>query len=825
MSTWLVSPETNALGAQVMRVLDQLPVGVLVVDLSGAPLYCNAKAMALIGDGVGRDVDLEALGDFFGARVAGTSEPYPVAKYAEILFGGEAVTIDDVEMDGPDGPLRIEIRAAPILAHDGQVAYAIITFRDVTAQQTAQEAVERSQEKFRSLVQEASDLLAVCAEDGTLLYITPSLTRILGYDPDDVIGITSPEVMHPDDLPLVVDAFARARVQRRADIEFRARHRNGSWRWLEFVVTDLLDDPSVSGFVINGRDVTERKDAEAAVRASEERWKALLQNSSDVVTVIDGDGSIRYSSPSNGRAFGYRDLTTHGLTFADLVDPNDLDRVGRIFARVLETPGVSEPIEVRVLHEDGSTRWVEAVANNMLDDPLVAGIVVNTRDVTERKRAEEQLARLALYDSLTGLANRALLLDHLEQALAQVRRTRSLAAVLFLDLDHFKVINDGLGHAAGDELLVQVASRIKTVLRDGDTAARIGGDEFVLCCENLHDREEALVIAERVATVLGETLVIDGHEIAVTASVGITFVADGGRAADEVLRDADTAMYRAKDHGRARYEVFDASIRRRALARLDEHLDLRRALATRQFRLTYQPMVAVEQGEVVGTEVLLRWAHPRRGLVPPSEFIPVAEETGAIVPLGAWVLAEGCREVAAWNWGLDARPPLNVSVNLSARQLADCRLPDLVSAALVESGLDPSLLWLEITESVLMDDAGAAVGSLKDLKSLGVRLAIDDFGTGYSSLAYLKRFPVDMLKIDRCFVAGLEDEAENLAIVSAVVGLGKTLGLTVVAEGVETSGQLRVLNDLGCDLAQGFYFSEAVPPQHLEDLLDRRVSW
>jgi predicted signal transduction protein with EAL and GGDEF domain len=370
---------------------------------------------------------------------------------------------------------------------------------------------------------------------------------------------------------------------------------------------------------------------------------------------------------------------------------------------------------------------------------------------------------------------------------------------------------------------VTVAERLQRVLRRGDTAARLGGDEFVLCCEEVSSEDEVNEIANRVATVLAEPVVLDGQEITVTASVGITYALNGTSQPEELLRDADVAMYRAKERGRARAEMFHPSMRRKARERLEQQLDVRRALVSGQFRMNYQPIVSLADGRMIGAEALVRWAHPRRGLVLPGEFIPAAEETGLIEPLGTWVLAQSIAEAAAWNRG---RPdPIGISVNLSARQITGGNLPEIIAAALDINELDPKCLWLEITESILMDEPDTVVGVLEELKAIGVTIAIDDFGTGYSSLAYITRFSADVLKIDRAFVHGIEHEGENRAIVTAVLGLGDSLGLTVVAEGVETKAQSEALVDLGCTVGQGFYFSTPLPPETFYDLVRAEVAW
>ncbi|MGH8973575.1 MAG: putative bifunctional diguanylate cyclase/phosphodiesterase [Acidimicrobiia bacterium] len=438
----------------------------------------------------------------------------------------------------------------------------------------------------------------------------------------------------------------------------------------------------------------------------------------------------------------------------------------------------------------------------------------------ERKRAqvaERALLHQAFHDTLTGLPNRALLADRLGQTLARRERRCAEAAVLFLDIDRLKWVNDSLGHAAGDQLLVDVARRLDSVLRPGDTVARFGGDEFVVLCEDLGSAGEAITVAERLREALASPFHVRGREIGLTASIGIALASTSSHdTPDALLRDADAAMYRAKERGRDRVELFDDHMRSRALARLETESTLRRAIDQQELRVHYQPVIDLTSGRATGLEALVRWQHPERGLVPPSEFIPVAEETGLIVGLGAFVLAEACTQVARWNNRRSDEPPLTVSVNLSAHQLRAPGLRELVAEALERTSLEPRLLCLEITETALVEDAESNRTALDSLKDLGVTLAVDDFGTGYSSLLYLRRFPVDMLKIDRSFVVGLDTNAEDTAIVSGVVGLAQALGLQAVAEGVETPEQAARLRGLGCPLAQGYYWSKPLTVRQTE---------
>jgi diguanylate cyclase (GGDEF)-like protein len=440
-------------------------------------------------------------------------------------------------------------------------------------------------------------------------------------------------------------------------------------------------------------------------------------------------------------------------------------------------------------------------------------------EINQFPKRLEQLTRQAFRDPLTGLPNRALFMDRLSHGLTRARRRHEHVAVLFLDLDRFKVINDTLGHTVGDQLLVEVSNRLGSSLRPGDTVARLGGDEFGLLLEDVADAETAELVALRIEAELAKPLSFEGREVFVTASIGIALSSERLGTPEEVLRDADLAMYHAKAKGKARHEIFDGTMSAPALDRMDLEMDLRSAITNRDFRLHYQPILRLETGRIVEVEALIRWQHEKRGLLQPDAFIGLTEETGLIVPIGQWVLTEACRQARAWQIEFPRTPALGMSVNLSAKQFQNPKLVEEITDALTMSGLDPACLKLEITESVVMQDVPATLAKLHELKDLGIRLAIDDFGTGYSSLGYLKRFPVDTLKIDRSFVKGLSHEGGDSAIVRAVVTVAKSLNMDVTAEGIETEQQRLELKALGCDLGQGFFFGRPTTPEHLKPLL------
>ena len=549
----------------------------------------------------------------------------------------------------------------------------------------------------------------------------------------------------------------------------------------------------------------------------EEHFRSLVQESTDVLTICEPDGTIRFISPALYQVFGYDFGDLVGTKLVALVHPEDATRVKNEVADTIALGG-SRLIECRYRHAEGRWMHVEAVLTNHLAHPSIGGLVFNTRDVSERKALERQLTHQAFHDPLTGLANRALFRDRVAHALRLRARTHASLGVLFLDLDGFKAINDSLGHHVGDALLRAVSRRLGNVVRQGDTVARLGGDEFAVLLEDLDGPHVAQQVATRFLEELHTSFPLEGHDVFVGASIGLA-VAGADDDADEELRNADLAMYRAKALGKNRCEVFEPDMHAAAIERLAVEGDLRHAVARGELRLHYQPVVDLRDGSLVGVEALLRWQHPTRGLVQPLDFIAVAEESGLIVPVGRWVLTEACRQVARWQ--RETGTPLRLSVNISARQLQAPRLAEHVAKTLRATGIRPSDLVLEITESILVDDAERTIAKLHLLREIGVRLAIDDFGTGYSSLNYLRRLPVDILKIDRSFVKGIGTETELTALTGAIVGIGRDLGLETVAEGIEDVSQLDALRAMGCAYGQGYLYARPMPPADVAAIVAR----
>jgi diguanylate cyclase (GGDEF)-like protein/PAS domain S-box-containing protein len=563
--------------------------------------------------------------------------------------------------------------------------------------------------------------------------------------------------------------------------------------------------------------------ARAVERRGEERLHALVRHSSDVVAVIDPSSRVRWLAESVRGMLGYEPEALVGRRLAELVHPDDGHALAPFLYDAAEQEGEATMLSVRLRGADGAYRHLELVADNRLSDPLIDGILLNMRDVSERLALLEQLRHQAFHDNLTGLPNRALFDDRLRRALVRLRRSGGFAAVMFVDLDDFKTINDGLGHAAGDELLQAIASRLEDTLRAQDTAARLGGDEFAVLLEDLVDESEALAIAERVRRALEPPLSVAGHLVTPSASIGVAYPGPDDNA-DELLRNADVAMYAAKERGKAQVACFQDAMRLQAIERLELTVELGAALARDELVLEYQPLVELRGGTVAGCEALIRWEHPTRGRLAPDRFIALAESTGLIVGIGAWVIRTACAQLRRWQDEHPSAEKLKIGVNISARQLADGELPAVVRGALADAGIAPEQLTLEITEGLLVEDGDKIQLQLRELKQIGVRLAVDDFGTGYSALSYLRSFPLDVLKIDRSFVAGIDHDPDRAHLVRDIVEMAHNLGLLVVTEGIEEPGEAALVRDLQSDYAQGYWYSRPVDPATIDQLLSGQLA-
>lgn len=796
-----------------------------------------------------------------------------------------------------------------------------------------------------------SDIVAVFEPDGVLRYASPAVERVLGYGSEDLVGGMPLGLLHPDDAGRVVEDFNEVWREPGVSlpVEFRVRHADGSWRCLEALCNNLLDEEEVGGVVAVLRDVSGRRRAEK----SGARFRAVFEDAAIGMAMVDTEGRLEESNPALQRMLGYSGEELSGMAFSEFTYPGDVTadlelyrdlvagerdyyqmekryvrkdgrllwgrltvslvrgagseprfalgmveditdrkrieqdlrrseeslsaaqriaRVGnweysidkdeaywseemyRIFGlalgefvptyktflrfvhpddkalvrktvrEVLYT-GKGPSIDYRVVRPDGEVRSIHTQYEVFRDEAeRPVGLVGTVHDITERKALEERLERQAFHDSLTGLPNRALFMDRLAQTLARVERHNKPTAVLFLDLDDFKIVNDSLGHEVGDRLLIEVAGRLSACVRPEDTVARLGGDEFTVLLEDAGGVDQAVRVAERISEALRTPFELGEHRLTTSASIGIVIGGAASEEPGELLRSADLALYEAKSKGKARYEVFEAATNHHFMERLRMERDLRRAIERDEFTVFYQPKMLLEDGGIAGVEALVRWEHPERGLMVPSEFISLAEETGLIVPIGHKVLEEACRQTRAWQERYPNDTPRTVYINLSAGQFEDPELPEKVAKVLRETGVEPSGLALEIAESVLMKDAESAVVRLRTLRSQGVRVVVDDFGTAYSSLSRLRSFPMDFLNIDRSFTLKLGAKPEDTAIMSAMIDLAHALGWGVTAEGVETADQLARLKALGCDMAQGYYLWEPLSSAEISSFLEGPAS-
>jgi diguanylate cyclase (GGDEF)-like protein/PAS domain S-box-containing protein len=552
--------------------------------------------------------------------------------------------------------------------------------------------------------------------------------------------------------------------------------------------------------------------ASQAERKAEQRFASLVKHASDVVLVTDVEGTIRFATRSIERMLGWPAETMPGCNLAVLMHHEDIPTMQRFLREVSAQSDISEPVEWRVRNRDDGWQYVEVIASNLVSDPNIGGVVLNCRDVTDRRGLEDRLRHMAFHDPLTLLPNRNLFNDRVQQALDRSARHSASVAVMFVDLDNFKNINDSLGHEMGDNLLVAVAERLRRVVRPSDTVARLGGDEFAVLLEDFKTAQDLSALAVRMIDSLNVPVFLASKHVTVTGSIGIAIAAEGDKTQD-IMRNADVAMYRAKARGKANYEFFEATMHAQILEHMEMEMDLRRALQAGEFVVHYQPVVNLQNNLIVGVEALVRWNHPHRGLVYPGTFIGVAEGSDLIVNLGRWVLFEACTQGRRWQDTFPSDVLQHISVNISARQLQHEGFVGEVKTILAQTGVRPESVVLEITESVLMQNVEWTRDRLRSLKDLGVRLALDDFGTGYSALSYLHQFPFDILKIDRSFVSKINDEATSDALVRTIVAMGYSLGLSTVAEGIENLGQLAELRRVGCNSGQGFLFSQAAPAE------------
>lgn len=681
---------------------------------------------------------------------------------------------------------------------------------------------QAGERRFKALVEHSRDVVLQVEPNGRIRSATPAALQVFGMSDVGLVGRSLESLIDPEHRDQFSRLLAEVGVRPGPAVELRVVNSVDGPVWCEMVATDLRDEPTVGGIVVTARTIDERKTAEQRLARSEARFRSLVQHSSDVVAVVDSDFVVSYASPSISRVLSHDHDDMIDREFLLLVHPEDRQRLLDVRAKLDPTGERPSRLELRV--RDGREWWrtLDVTLTDLRDHSGVEGIVINAHDVTERKELELDLARQAMYDDLTGLANRALFRQRVSEALDAQRAGGPEVAVLFLDLNEFKTVNDSMGHSVGDELLTIVAKRLSNLLREGDTAARLGGDEFalLLCSE---DRGAVLQVARRVHVMLADPIHVGGREISIAGSVGIAYAEDPEATIGDLLRNADTAMYVAKRRGHTgQVEVFDPSMLVSVTERLELMNDLQRVLERDELILYYQPLVDIRSGTIKGFEALVRWQHPTRGMVSPASFVPLAEEVGVILPITDWVLDTALRQLAEWNRARPGLAPLTMSVNLSGRHLEVDGAGEMVAQALSLHGVAPDLLTVEITEGLALDpDSADLQRRLTAITDQGVRLAADDFGSGYASYANLQRLPYAAVKIDRSLIDGLEHAHGQRARVQirSIIDMAHGAGMTVVAEGIEGAEQLAVLRDLSCDVGQGYYFSRPVPAEQIGALL------
>ncbi len=694
--------------------------------------------------------------------------------------------------------------------------------REIEERQRVEAALLESEQKYRTLVEGMSEGMVQVNAFNIVEFVNDRFCEMTGLTREEVLGHKVSEVLFRS-LP---SGEEEAQFQGLSvDQEIKLRSKTGSAAWVRISGAPMFDSRGeVIGSIGILTDITVRRQAEEALRESEERYALAARGANDGLWDWNLKTNEVYYSPRWKEMLGWDEssITNNPEEWFRRVNPDDIDRVKTGLVTHLEglTPHFEN--EHRMMHRDGTYRWMLTRGVAVRDQSNKATRLAGSQtDITERKNQEEQLLHDAFHDALTNLSNRALFMDRLAGAVARARRREDYwFAVLFLDIDRFKVVNDSLGHIVGDLLLIAIARRLEICLRPGDTVARLGGDEFAILLEDISDISDSIRVAERIQKELQHAFNLSGYEVFASASIGIAPGSSSYERAEDILRDADTAMYRAKALGRNRHQVFDKAMHARAVALLQLETDLRRAVERNEFLLYYQPIVSFQTGKMYGFEALIRWNHPERNMVSPMEFIPVAEETGLIIPIGRWVLREACKQMKEWHVMYPELSPLTVSVNLSGKQLSQPDLIQDIKTILQETELDPSFLELEITESVIMENAEYAADMLSQLRDLRVQINVDDFGTGYSSLSYLHRFPVNNLKIDQSFVSRIGVDEENSEIISTILTLARNLGMDVIAEGVETKEQLHHLQALGCEQGQGFYFSVPVDNEKASALIE-----
>jgi diguanylate cyclase (GGDEF)-like protein/PAS domain S-box-containing protein len=803
-------------------VLKTLPVGVWVVDKS-ATLVMHNPASTRIWEGrrhagIAGNADLPARWVETMAEVATEDFPIQVA-----LRAGEASHNQLIDFDfGEERHKIVRVSAVPLRVEDRTIAGAIAVHEDITELFAQENALRESQEQFRIAFAHAAVGMSIADGSGALLGANPAFCEMTGFSEEELLALSVTNITHPDDQAETARLHAELRANVRDSFVINKRYRrpDGRYVWAQASVSAVRDkDGNVVSTIGIAENITERMHAEATLLLRER----ALESSANGVAIVNCSTQrypIEYVNPAFGYMTGYSVAEVLGADFTMLLGKDASQPGVEKLRQAMENCQDARAV-VRATRRDGLVYWSEfSIAPVRAPSGAVTHFVAVMVDVSEGRKYQEQLEHQATHDALTGLANRSLLHDRIEQALTRAQRNGTIVAVTYIDLDQFKFVNDSLGHDVGDQLIREVGERLTHAIRNGDTVARIGGDEFVVVLTDSDSENDIMVAIVRIQDAMLESFVINELPVTVTASIGVSIYPKDASHRSQLLRNADMAMYRAKEEGRNNAQFYTRELNARVQERVFVERNMRAALERDEFRLYYQPQIQVASDRIVGAEALIRWEHPTRGLIPPAQFIGIAEETDLIVELGRWVIDTACKQWRAWqDAGLS--PPM-LAVNLAARQLKDPSLRDTVFACMYKYAVPASALGLEITESQIMDNPDQVSSLLEEFRSAGLHVAIDDFGTGYSSLAYLKRLPVSTLKIDKSFVRDLETSAGDAAIAKAIISLAHSLGMDVVAEGVECEHQVEFMRLNGCDVIQGYFYGKPMPALDFSRLLADR---
>jgi len=802
-------------------ILDEMADAYFEVDLAGNYTFVNDACCRHLG--YPRE---ELIGASYRGQMAKEEIARVYNAFNNIFRTGKPEKVTSYKVLRKDGITGFtEMTGFPLKNKQGQIVGFRGVGHDITERKQMEEALRQSEEKHRTIIENIQDGYCEVDLEGNFTFFNDSTCEIYGYTREELMGMSNRQIADKENTKKVFEAFNKIyRTGISGSIfDYEIIRKDGARRQIE-ISASLKKDSSGNpiGFSGTVRDATERKRTEAALRQSEEKYRTILESIHESYFEVDLAGNFTFVNGSMCRLTGCSKEELLGMNHKQFTNEETAKEVYQAFNKVYTTGEPSKAFDWQVIRKDGVKLFIEASVTLQKDSSgKPTGFKGMIRDITERKQMEQQLSHMATHDTLTGLPNRLMFRQMLNQAIRSAQRHKWQLAVFFIDLDRFKAINDSLGHEAGDRLLQEIARRFKQSLRAVDVVGRLGGDEFVIFIEEVKKLSQVEVVAHKILSTAIKPMVLQGEECRVTASVGISIYPKDGEDEQSLMKNADMAMYVAKEEGKNNYQFYSKNIRSLSNERLSLETNLRRALERKEFSLQYQAMLDFKTGAITGVEALLRWDNPSLGSITPTQFIPVAEETGLIVPIGRWVMKTACAQNIAWQ--RQGLPPVCMAVNLSLRQLMDDNLLDDINAALAHSGMEPNLLELEITESMLMYDPVHLIAVLTNIKKLGVRLAIDDFGTGYASLAQIRRFPIDTLKVDRSFIHNLPQDSENRSITEAIIAMGKALSLTVVAEGVETQDQWDYLRNHICDEMQGFYFSKPIAPDQFADLLKKHI--